>query len=41
MDWNGAALTLMPLCRGLETDWKAWGWDDGAGGCSDDRGMDT
>lgn len=20
MDWNGAALTLMPLCRGLDTD---------------------
>lgn len=23
MDWNGAALTLMPpLCRGLEPDWN-------------------
>lgn len=40
MDWNGAALTLMPpLCRGLEPDWNACVWEAGGravdgGGCS-------
>lgn len=39
MDWNGAALTLIPLlCNGLlDPAWKTWGWD--AGGSDDDDGV--
>lgn len=39
MDWNGAALTLIPLLWGaLETGWKTCVWEAGARaaeGCSD------
>jgi len=40
MDWNGAALTLMPLlCTGLDPGWITWVWEAGGsavdgGGCS-------
>lgn len=45
MDWNGAALTLMPLLWGLlETGWKTVVWAAGGravegGGWSDDKDM--
>jgi len=39
MDWNGAALTLIPLlCKGLlDPAWKTCGWD--AVGSDDDDGV--
>lgn len=41
MDWNGAALTLMPPLWGVETGGKAEGKEDGAGDCSDDRDIEA
>lgn len=34
MDWNGAALTLIPLlCKGLlEAAWNTWGWEAAGSG---------
>lgn len=39
MDWNGAALTLIPLlCKGLlDPAWNTCGWD--AVGSDDDDGV--
>lgn len=47
MDWNGAALTLMPVLWGaLDTGWKTCVWEAGGstedgGGCSDDKDMEV